>query len=1037
MPSQTETLNTDATMSNSTPSHSAQADSASPPAKGLSAGGSHTRTYQACIPCRRRKVRCDLGPVDNPHDPPCVRCRRESKECFFSATRRKRKPQDGGEGLDDDGPSDFEIHNGRKRLREDSETPRRSGFSQHATTPSIERPLTPGGSVGRLQPLRRPNAGQQSSHDDQQQVNNETTAILQSKEVFSGHDALNLLFEAAGRTGDMDHHRSNSTSMHQRTLSTASLAGTTPNSQPNLTSPGVNGAHPFPSPSTRTATELAIDPAIAPGQVEGEVNSQGGFEQAVKAWSRFRFVRAGWFTAREGIAYLDYFYRYLSPLTPIVVPNFEKYESHQILLTEEPMLVVTLLTVSSRYMALSGPGSSSRPYAIHEKLWNYLQGMIDRMIWGQEQFGGGFCGAGAEQGCDVNPLSRKGLRTLGTVESLMLLTEWHPRALHFPPGDDDDELMAPDEATMASMVNGCLSEAVDGQYRGSGGQRIDSWLEPCWRSDRMCWMLLGNALALAYEIGVFDDKSETEFHDENKHLPPAKVEAYFRRKNHLRELLLIYITQTSGRVGLTSMLPRSQRDKTFLKSPDDRLQDRFSMLKRTGKIIREEAGSSPNTERRINSQEMVLYFWMEIAVIMEKGNQDMFSNRRRTRELIKTQEYKKLLAEFQPLLREFRSHLDRYKNIIPKLMHEILAIEYEYSRVYINSLALQAVVERCVTNTHAAAAANEANGLGSIPAGTIPPHMLVRWYGDDRHFIREVVDGCRNVLIIVTKGLEPGGYLKHAPVRTFFRIISVTIILLKTFALGATEDDVALSLGLMEEAVSALRNCIVDDVHVGNRFADMLITLITRIKSRFVRLAGSGSGRGSMQASRATSQSPSLPTTSGITSNQHNNFGNPMMPPPHPGQGYNNSANGNNPQWSNYNSSGLSGPTSPAASNGRATPNPSHPLWGISTETYDPGSNNISIMPPPTFGSPYNSHSQVPNNNGGSANSNSNQFGGFGSDGNDYGGFGANGGADWLALPLDPLLNSYGVDVNSNAYGPDVGGYDLLDVLLNGTEGLG
>lgn len=1037
MPSQTETLNTDATMSNSTPSHSAQADSASPPAKGLSAGGTHTRTYQACIPCRRRKVRCDLGPVDNPHDPPCVRCRRESKECFFSATRRKRKPQDGGEGLDDDGPSDFEIHNGRKRLREDSETPRRSGFSQHAATPSIERPLTPGGSVGRLQPLRRPNAGQQSSHDDQQQVNNETTAILQSKEVFSGHDALNLLFEAAGRTGDMDHHRSNSTSMHQRTLSTASLAGTTPNSQPNLTSPGVNGAHPFPSPSTRTATELAIDPAIAPGQVEGEVNSQGGFEQAVKAWSRFRFVRAGWFTAREGIAYLDYFYRYLSPLTPIVVPNFEKYESHQILLTEEPMLVVTLLTVSSRYMALSGPGSSSRPYAIHEKLWNYLQGMIDRMIWGQEQFGGGFCGAGAEQGCDVNPLSRKGLRTLGTVESLMLLTEWHPRALHFPPGDDDDELMAPDEATMASMVNGCLSEAVDDQYRGSGGQRIDSWLEPCWRSDRMCWMLLGNALALAYEIGVFDDKSETEFHDENKHLPPAKVEAYFRRKNHLRELLLIYITQTSGRVGLTSMLPRSQRDKTFLKSPDDRLQDRFSMLKRTGKIIREEAGSSPNTERRINSQEMVLYFWMEIAVIMEKGNQDMFSNRRRTRELIKTQEYKKLLAEFQPLLREFRSHLDRYKNIIPKLMHEILAIEYEYSRVYINSLALQAVVERCVTNTHAAAAANEANGLGSIPAGTIPPHMLVRWYGDDRHFIREVVDGCRNVLIIVTKGLEPGGYLKHAPVRTFFRIISVTIILLKTFALGATEDDVALSLGLMEEAVSALRNCIVDDVHVGNRFADMLITLITRIKSRFVRLAGSGSGRGSMQASRATSQSPSLPTTSGITSNQHNNFGNPMMPPPHPGQGYNNSANGNNPQWSNYNSSGLSGPTSPAASNGRATPNPSHPLWGISTETYDPGSNNISIMPPPTFGSPYNSHSQVPNNNGSSANSNSNQFGGFGSDGNDYGGFGANGGADWLALPLDPLLNSYGVDVNSNAYGPDVGGYDLLDVLLNGTEGLG
>ncbi|KAF8542768.1 hypothetical protein BDD12DRAFT_632083, partial [Trichophaea hybrida] len=50
----------------------------------------HKRTYQACIPCRQRKVRCDLGSVEAPHDPPCVRCRRESKECFFSATRRKR-----------------------------------------------------------------------------------------------------------------------------------------------------------------------------------------------------------------------------------------------------------------------------------------------------------------------------------------------------------------------------------------------------------------------------------------------------------------------------------------------------------------------------------------------------------------------------------------------------------------------------------------------------------------------------------------------------------------------------------------------------------------------------------------------------------------------------------------------------------------------------------------------------------------------------------------------------------------------------------
>ena len=40
------------------------------------------RSYQACVPCRKRKVRCDLGDPGNPSDPPCRRCRREHKDCF-------------------------------------------------------------------------------------------------------------------------------------------------------------------------------------------------------------------------------------------------------------------------------------------------------------------------------------------------------------------------------------------------------------------------------------------------------------------------------------------------------------------------------------------------------------------------------------------------------------------------------------------------------------------------------------------------------------------------------------------------------------------------------------------------------------------------------------------------------------------------------------------------------------------------------------------------------------------------------------------
>jgi hypothetical protein len=38
---------------------------------------------------------------------------------------------------------------------------------------------------------------------------------------------------------------------------------------------------------------------------------------------------------------------------------------------------------------------------------------------------------------------------------------------------------------------------------------------------------------------------------------------------------------------------------------------------------------------------------------------------------------------------------------------------------------------------------------------------------------------------------------------------------------------------------------------------------------------------------------------------------------------------------------------------------------------------------------------------------------------------------DWLALPLEPLLDQWGADVNQTAMGPDIGGMDMLDLLLN------
>jgi len=918
---------------------------------------SHSRTYQACIPCRKRKVRCDLGPVDNPHEPPCVRCRRESKECYFSAQRRKKRALDSGadEELDNE---DFELRGGRKRLKGDEEedhTQSATGFSAY--------PVAPGSAASRSNPFRRPHAPgvtQQSLKDEQddEQVNNQTAAILQIAEVHGGHDALNVLFEAA------THLRTNSTSS---TRPSDLMQGYSPANLPSVTSPpterrtmaGGRSLYGISDPSTQPQ----IDPAI---QNAHAGTSASDMISALNAWRRFKFVRSGWFSAQEGVQYIEYFYNKLSPLTPIVMPDYGSPGKHAKLLAEEPMLVVTILTIASRHMPLEGPGSTSRPAAIHQTLWIYLEGMINRLVWGQEQFGHGRSSHGALRGADVNPYTRRGLRTLGTVESLMLLTEWHPRSMHFPGIDDDSELLAPEIYADIGTSETGGNESV----KGIGGHRIDTWLEPCWRSDRICWMLLSMAMALAMEVGVFDeDVSRHMFKDPNVSLEMR--ETYERRRVHVKNLLLIYTTQTSGRVGLTSMLPEAYSEPAL------------------------SAHFHPSEISHGSTKDLVIHLWLRIASISKTSTKDLFGHRDQTRELIRSGRYKRLLHDLHPLLAQWKQTFESAKDI-PLLMRHILIIEYEYARVYINSLGLQAVVERCTQNTPKQTSTNPDHGSASSSSKaptTITPATLERWLGEDRYYVKEVVDSCQGLLRAVVEGLRPKDNLRHAPVRTYFRIVSVAIILLKTFALGASEDDVAKSLALMDGTVEALRTSIVDDVHVASRFADLLDTLTKRIRSRFVRMARNGAN----SSNRDMSDSPVHQMYASGSSLQQSNLRNTPA------------------SWQQNQSRNMAMQQDVSQND---LPS-SHPLSGISQQAYDYNDSNVpyTLMPPPTNPpSPGLGHATMAN-------------GGYGSYGQTGDG-GYDDGTDWLALPLDPIIASVGGNVRQTGYGPEVNGYDMLELLL-------
>jgi hypothetical protein len=310
--------------------------------------------------------------------------------------------------------------------------------------------------------------------------------------------------------------------------------------------------------------------------------------------------------------------------------------------------------------------------------------------------------------------------------------------------------------------------------------------------------------------------------------------------------------------------------------------------------------------------------------------------------------------------------------IVPPLIGAILRIEYEYTRVYLNSLALQAIVDRCANSSpvqrHVAAVGRKSGNSKAIPL-----HLFDRCIGDDRKYLDEITDGCHTILKIV---LDLGPNLTYLSVRTFFRIIAVTVILLKTFALGAKENNILTSMDQMKLLIAAVNKYIVDDIHIGNRFAHTTEALLERTAQRLVRFNfphGSANGR-----SNPETEVPASPAFHNHTPHHHI-------------------------------------PTTADPSNIFHAPSS---MPHFSMDGYD--SNASAMMMPPGANGMTDIHMQ--NANGGDLFGNADIM--------------SNGsGSDWITLPLDTLFSlGNGAEISASGFGPDVNGFDMLDVLLKGNS---
>ncbi|UKZ68266.1 uncharacterized protein TrAtP1_009301 [Trichoderma atroviride] len=449
----------------------------------------------------------------------------------------------------------------------------------------------------------------------------------------------------------------------------------------------------------------------------------------------------------------------MNSLSPILHCFYSNHMKHGDLISREPVLCCAIIALSARYHVLDVHGAITRGFYIHDRLWEHCQTLFQRLVWNQRR------------------TIKDQMAHLGTIESLLLAAEWHPRCVHLP---IETEYWQPEMALSDDEQTTCRSKVPN------------KWLqdveEAAHRSDRMSWMLLGNALSLSHELDIFSDQD-----DALADVLDSASELSFTNFLHLRrhrvgKLLFVYISQLASRIGCS--LPRTPFHDSVLRS-------------------------FQNPESKLDHEwHECMTSWIELSRLIRTSSDFLFPSKKVTQELLRSGRYAAFLGHFRPLLSQW---WDRFKKHANKATcWQLILVDYHFVRVYINSLALQAVAGRMWKDD------------GRMSSSQAKDRQ-------DSDFVREVIDASSRVLEIVIE-LSRDGNLKYLPVRIFIRVASASMYLINALALGVRGNELDRLLGLLDRTVEVLCLNAVDDVHLGFRYAVLLKENTRGLRERFVRV---------------------------------------------------------------------------------------------------------------------------------------------------------------------------------------------------------
>lgn len=259
--------------------------------------------------------------------------------------------------------------------------------------------------------------------------------------------------------------------------------------------------------------------------------------------------------------------------------------------------------------------SLSRRFFIHDELWGRASQLVQRIMLGQGQR----------------------LRSVASIEALLLLAEWYPAPLNarslWDEFEEDREI---------------LNKAADDSHK----YKSTTTTHILKQQDQTRWMLLGAAHSLGHEIGVFKQDSQTF----------GNTDA----SSNIRDLLLAHMTILAARLGLHTMIP----------------------------VVY----SQDSTSRTTVESDSALGAWTEFLRLTKSIHEQLLPSETKAKEMLSGGQYTVLAAFFKSRLEEwFDKYLARNINEDARISdshHDILSTEYHSVKLWINGLSIQAIFSR-------------------------------------------------------------------------------------------------------------------------------------------------------------------------------------------------------------------------------------------------------------------------------------------------------------------------------------------------------